>query len=167
VAPDAIDPMIRVLHGSVQNWGAPDEIIVNEYFAREYHAHVGDRMHFKTFGVGQYEDVNAGKYLHPNGPSYTFRVAAIIRTPDDIGVDGIVSVEQSAYGSRNLMLVPTTFYDAHARDFLTFGSSYDVQLRDGRAGLSRFRAALQQRLGGDAPLDGTPRFVDQRPKLSS
>jgi hypothetical protein len=167
VSPRSLDPTIRVLQGSLARFGTPDEVAVNEFFVKQFGVRVGDRMRFKTFGRDQYDEVNAGEYSHPHGPVFTFRIGAVVRTPEEIGGDKTVSVQNTSYASRNAMFVPTTFYDAHAQDFLTFGRSYDVQLRDGRAGMSRLRTQLH-RLEPELPQAfGAPRFQARRQSLDS
>ena len=57
---------------------------MNESFVKQYGIGVGGIVKVRTFATNQYDEVNAGKYLHPRGPSYDFRVAAVVRTPEDI-----------------------------------------------------------------------------------
>ena len=167
VDPGAIDPTIEVLHGTLKHFGAPDAVAVNAAFVKQYGLGVGDTLRVRTFGTDQFDDVNAGRYLHPGGPSYDFHIAAVVRTPADIAGDEIVPVTSSAYGSASAMLVPASFYDAHASEFLTFGQSYDVQLANGPAGLPRFRERVAKVAGGEQALFGPARFSDRRNALES
>jgi hypothetical protein len=166
----SVDPMIGVLEGAVPDGTDPMEVMVNEAFVELTHLTVGDAVDVQMFGLDQTEEVEVGNYV-PTGPRYTFRIAAVVRLPSDIGRDEVNSIGQSAYASANEMLVSHEFYETHRKEFLDFGAGYDIQLIGGPQVGDDLRATVKARageLGEPAYIGpGGPRFQDHRPSLES
>lgn len=166
----SVDPMIGVLEGAVPDGSDPLEVMVNEAFVELTHLRVGDSVDVQMFGLDQMEEVEVGNYV-PTGPRYTFRIAAVVRLPSDIGRDEVHSIGPSSYASANEMLVSHEFYESHRQEFLDFGAGYDIQLIGGQEVGDDLRATVKARareLGEPAYIGpGGPRFQDYRPSLES
>ena len=105
---------------------------MNESFVKEFGLHVGDHLTVKTFAPRDQADVEANHYDTPHGPSFRFRIAAVVRTPDDVVLDRVKALDPaSSYGTSSGMFVPSAFYDANHTRFLGFGDAYDVELDPG------------------------------------
>src|SRR5262249_26738901 len=72
-------------------------------------------------------------------------------------------------GNNNQVLIPWDWYAAHRRDTLTFGTGYDVELRDPARDLAPFTAALPANGKGeqDAVQTGPARFTDRRASFTT
>jgi hypothetical protein len=157
----AVDPTIRVLDGRLPDADDASSVLVNEAFVREFGLHVGDSLSVRTFAPRDLGDVQANRYDSPHGPEYRFRIAAVIRTPNDIALDQARTTSQaSSYGSASGMFVPSRFYDENHTQFLGFGEAYDVQLSPSTSPRS-FQAALKGSLGNYAYI-GPARFAERR-----
>ena len=161
-------PTIDVLHGTLKHFGAPDRRRgERERSSSSTGSGSATPLKVRTFGTDQYDDVNAGKYLHPTRPVLRLphrgsgpHAGRHRRRRDRLGR------EHGLRQRERCMLVPSSFYDAHASEFLTFGQGYDVQLADGAAGLPRFRDQCGPAArAGSGPLFGPARFSDRRHSL--
>ncbi len=139
---DAADPTTRVLAGRIPTDPSSPEIVVDEDFVREFGKSVGDTVPVQLFGLDQLDEVTNGVY-HPHGPHYRLPIAAVVRMTQDIGLDDVKSVSTSGYGSRNQVLIPERWYEAHKREFLDFGEVHDVQLDQSPGARSRLTGAVK------------------------
>jgi hypothetical protein len=124
-----LDPTTRVLEGTLPRPGHLREVAVNRAFVDLFHRSVGDVVTVRTFAADQAEEVQNGVY-DPRGPTYRFRIAAVVRVPSDIGVDEVRAVGRSAQSSGNILGLPTAFYEAHRDEFLNYGGEYNLQLAE-------------------------------------
>ncbi len=164
----AIDPTIRVLDGAVPDGTDPYEVVVNEAFVALYDRAVGDSVDVRMFGTDQRAQLDVGDY-RATGPGYTFRIAAVVRMPDDIAVDEVKSTSGSAYGSTTSMLVSQQFYEEHRDEFLDFGAAYDIQLTDVVHAREDFVATVERHAGEreESPLFGPQRLRERQAGLQS
>jgi len=146
-----IDPTFRIVDGSIPDGSDPSEVVVNESFTKQFGKSVGDEVRVRMFALDQNDEVSRGVY-EPKGPEYTFRIAGVERSAQDISLGEQRSVGRSAYGDSNLMLVSGDFYEAHRSEFLDFGGGFTVKLRDPARDRKRFVAALADL----APVNGDP-----------
>jgi hypothetical protein len=159
--PSAIDPTFRVLDGEVPRGDDASSVLVNDVSVRQFGLRAGDRLTVKTFAPSDLADVEANHYDTPHGPDYRFRIAAVIRTPDDIALDQPRTPDRaSANTSAGGMWVPSAFYDANHTSFLGFGDAFDVQLTR-RTSTREFQAAAKRSLGNIVYF-GPPRFAERR-----
>ena len=158
----SIDPTFRVLDGAIPAAEDSAGVMVNESFVRSFRVHVGSHLTVRTYADRDLADVEASKYESPHGPDFSFRIAAVIRTPNDIVLDHIRAEPGSAYGDNGTMFVSDRFYAAHRDEFLTFPDAFDVQL-DRSSSLDGFEAAVKRLVGpdDDAPFFGPPRFAER------
>lgn len=147
------NPTVQVLRG--RRPGAdPFEVVVNEAVVTQLGLDVGDRVPVTTFAPDQFDEIERGIYT-PRGPSYDFKIAAVIRAPDDIAVDEPRSPRPGVTSSANVMIVSLDFWTAHRSEFIDFGTEFDVRLADGAAGVGDFLGAAK-RLAGDAGVGSQP-----------
>jgi hypothetical protein len=157
----AIDPTIRVLAGRLPAADDTSAVLVNEGFEREFGLHLGDTVTVQTWAPRDRPAVEANNYDAPHGPEYRFRIAAVIRTPDDVVLDQARAIDvASGYGSSSGMFVPSRFYEAQAKRILSFGEAFDVQLEPGTT-VRGFETAARKYLGEYAYF-GPPRFSERR-----
>jgi hypothetical protein len=168
IAPEAIDPTIRLLDGALPDPNNPFQVLVNEAFVKQFDATTGDRVDAQLFATDQDQELNAGIYV-PKGPRYTFDIAGVVRTPLDIAVDKIEAPGAGAYADANQMVLPLRFYEEHRGEFLDFGAAFDVQLADGSPeGERAFLAAVERLTGDEDALFVQPgRFSERRDTLDS
>src|SRR5262249_48326613 len=126
----------------------------------QFGLHAGDTLTVKTFAPRDRAAVYANHYDHPHGPVYRFRIAAVVRSPQDVALDQPRRAGRDAsYGGNSGIIVPSAFNDRNRGKFLSFGDSYDVQLAPSTS-LLTFKAAVN-RLSGGAYF-GPPRFAERR-----
>lgn len=138
---DAADPTVRVLAGRVPDPSSP-AIVVNQDFVREFGKSVGDTVPVRLFAGDQYEAVSNGVF-RPRGPRYRLPIAAVVRMTQDVGLDDVKSLSVSGYSSRNQVLLPERWYEAHKHAFLDFGEGFDVQLDDAPGARAAFTRAVK------------------------
>ncbi|MEA3183926.1 MAG: putative transport system permease protein [Ilumatobacteraceae bacterium] len=135
------NPTIRLLRGHF-----PDDdlfqVVVNEAVVSQFGVDVGDRLPALTFANDQYDEIRQGVYT-PRGPKFDFTIAGVVRTPEDIAFDEARSPRPGATSSANGMIVSLKFWTAHRSDFIDFGSSFEVRLANGAAGVATFLAAAK------------------------
>ena len=105
----ADDPMptFRVLAGRLPDASDPTSVMVNESFVKQFRLGAGDRLTVKTFAPRDLRQVQANHYDSPHGPSFPFRITAVVRTPDDVVLDRVTSLDvASSYGASSGMFVP-------------------------------------------------------------
>ena len=148
----AKDPTMRVKRGRVPTDSELDAVMVNQEFVLQFGLSVGDTVEARTFGLDQADEVASGVY-EPNGPRYRFRIAGVLQTIQDIALDEVHALGGSAHGNANAMLISNDFYEAHKGEFLNFGATYQLVLRDGG---QQGGAALQEAVDADAGAVGDP-----------
>jgi hypothetical protein len=162
----AIDPTFRVIEGRLPDASDTSSVLVNEAFVQQFGLYPGDPVTVKTWAPRDQADVEANDYNTPHGPEYRFRIAAVIRTPNDIALDKATAFDiASGYGSSSGMYVPSSFYEAQNERFLTFGDAFDVQLEPGTT-VREFEAAARAELG-DYAYYGPPRFAERRASFTT
>jgi hypothetical protein len=142
-----LDPTFEVLSGRVPRVTEPFSGMVNESFVKQYGLRTGDDVDVQMFAERDANDVEKGVY-HPHGPHYRFRIVGVYRSQDDVALNEVHGVGQSAYDSANELVVPFAFYSGHHREFLNFGSGsdggfFDVQF-DQPSNAARFTTALKK-----------------------
>ncbi|MEY2583807.1 MAG: putative transport system permease protein [Ilumatobacteraceae bacterium] len=140
------DPTVRLLRGRLPGDDS-FEVVVNEAVVSQFGLDVGDRIPVATFAQDQFDELRRGVYT-PRGPHYDFSIVGIVRTPDDIAIDEARSPRPGATTSKNSMMVPVEFWTAHRSQFIDFGSSFNVRLADGPAGIDSFLAAVKKFAAG-------------------
>jgi hypothetical protein len=145
---------IRLLRGRMPR-SNPSEVVVNQAFVDHLRLTIGDRIGVRTFARDQYDEVSSGVYS-PRGPHYDFTIVGVIRVPDDIATDVVRSTRTTVDTEENLMLVTAEFWFEHRGEFIDFGNSYDVRLRDGAAAIDSFLAAARRLAGADQQVLSTP-----------
>jgi hypothetical protein len=159
--PAGIDPTFRVLAGRLPDAADPAAVMVNESFTEQFGLGTGDELTVKTFAPRDLADVQDNHFESPHGPSFRFHIAAVIRTPDDVVLDRITSLDNaSSYGAASGMLVPSAFYDANHTRFLGFGDAYDVELSPGTTG-DAFQRGVSRSVGPGVYF-GPARFAERR-----
>lgn len=144
----------RVLRGHVPDGSQPFEVVVNEAFADGLHLDVGDNVPVRTYAIDQYDELTQGIYA-PRGPSYDFVIAAVARGPGDIALQEVRTPRLGAQTSGYAMLVSEQFWTAHHSDWIDFGSTYNVRLSRGQAGIEDFLDSVHT-LVGDAEVSSQP-----------
>lgn len=137
----AKDPTMQLQRGRVPTDSELDAVMVNEEFVRQFGLSVGDTVDTRAFGLEQADEVSSGVY-DPSGPRFRFRIAGVLRTIQDIALDEVHSLGGSAHGNANAMLISNDFYEAHKGEFLNFGATYQVVLRDGERGAASLQDAI-------------------------
>ncbi len=102
-----------VITGSLPDPNHPFDVAINELVAEKRHLHVGSRLHLYAYSAGQIQNGGlTGGVEHDNqapaGPSFTVRVTAIVRSPQDVNaVNAVLANEDVSYeGQQNLYLTP-------------------------------------------------------------
>lgn len=140
------DPTLRLLRGRLPG-ADPFEVVVNEAVVSQFGLGLGDRLPVATFAGDQFDEIRRGVYS-PRGPHYDFMIVGVVRTPDDIAIDEARSPRPGATTSTNAMIVPVEFWTAHRAESIDFGSSFNVRLADGPAGIETFLSAVKKFAGG-------------------
>ena len=76
-----------LLAGRLPSPEAPWAATVNEFAAQARHLHIGSRVRLYAFSWNQVQGLNGGVPLGhqaPQGPTFTVRVAAIVRSPQEV-----------------------------------------------------------------------------------
>ena len=102
-----------VIAGSLPDPNHPFDVAINELVAEKRHLHVGSRLHLYAYSAAQIQNGGlTGGVEHDNqapaGPSFTVRVTAIVRSPQDVNaVNAVLANEDVSYeGQQNLYLTP-------------------------------------------------------------
>ena len=125
---DSFDPTFQILSGKIPPASDINSVLVNEPFVKEFGLRTGDSVVAQTFSQADLGAVTQGIY-HPTGPTYSFHIVGVVRTPDDVALDRIDAVKQSAYGSTNTMFIPFEWYEKHHAEQLSFPPGYEIALR--------------------------------------
>jgi hypothetical protein len=165
---EELDPTWRLLDGSVPDGSDPNEVLVNEFFVRQFGLSVGDTVDVRMFARDQRDAVSRGVY-EAKGPRYRMRITGVVRPPMDVAIDEVRAVGVSSVGSSNGMAISDTFYDAHRDEFLDFGLEFEVELAGGPAGRERFMDAVRNLAapGSDPPIAGPAEETRRRSSLSA
>ncbi|HTL84607.1 MAG TPA: FtsX-like permease family protein, partial [Acidimicrobiia bacterium] len=160
----SLDGTMKILEGRRPAPGDPFGVMVNEWFVRQFHKHVGDTVPARMFRDADAADAASGNY-HPTGPRERFHITGVVRTPDDIALDAGHGLGTTALTNANEMLVPVAFYDQHHQEFWNFGLGYDVEL--GNVDRTTFERKITDEFsGGDQPPSfGSPRFAQRHSAL--
>ncbi len=101
-----------VLAGHLPASTDPFEITVNELAAQAEHLHVGSHVHLYAYSEAQIDSgVLTGaveKIPPPNGPTFAVRVAAIVRSPQDVSAVAPLEAQSGVMyeGDRDLYVTP-------------------------------------------------------------
>jgi len=146
------DPTTRVLRGSLPRSDHPHDVVVNQVFVDQFHRTIGDVIALRTFASDQGEEVQNGTY-EPRGPTYRFRIAGVVRVPQDIGIDEVRGVGAAA-DEGNLLGISNSFYEAHRGEFLNFGGEYYLGLAHPQSDAKQLQGALDALTpaGSDGPI---------------
>jgi hypothetical protein len=138
---DVVGGFARVVKGRLPDGRDPFSVIVNEAAANSLGVGPGDDVTVRTFDRDQRESLFAGDFAAA-GPVYTFHVAAVYRSLQDLSADEVSGPTQ--IGNFTQLIVSNRFYVEHGSEFLTFAGDYQVRLVD-PAGLEGFRSAFTAR----------------------
>ena len=102
-----------VIAGNLPDPHHPFDVAVNELAAEKRHLHVGSRIRLYAYSAAQFQNggltggVEQGNQA-PEGPAFTVRVTAIVRSPQDVNaVNPVLANEDVSYeGEQNLFLTP-------------------------------------------------------------
>ena len=101
-----------VLAGRLPDPHDPSEVAVNDLAAQADHLHVGSTVHLYAYSADQIDSGQlSGGIEHvpaPKGPSYTVRVAAVVRHPQDVTAVAPLEAQSgvSYESDRNLYVTP-------------------------------------------------------------
>lgn len=137
------DPSVRILRGQIPNGIDPFEVVVNQSLADNFSLDVGDTLPVISFAADQYDEMASGIY-EPDGPEFDFTIAAIVRFPGEIALDEARSPRAGFLSTENLMIVSEEFFLIHRDDMINFGSSFNIRLDDGAAGIDDFVDTLRR-----------------------
>jgi hypothetical protein len=137
-----VDRSVRLLQGAFPSPQDPLAVAVNAAFVKEFGLGVGDNVAARFYAAEDADAMNSGVYV-PHGPTYHFRIAAVVETTPEIANDEARGLRNSAYRSTNQMYVQWPFYVTNRDAFLNFGWDFSVQLAGGAADLGRFEAAVR------------------------
>jgi hypothetical protein len=155
----SVDPTFRVLDGHLPAASDSTAVLVNESFVKAFGLHAGDPLPVKTFAPRDMDAVERNDYSSPHGPEFRFHIAAVVRTPNDIALDRVRSLDPT-YGATAALYVPSSFYDANRTKIIRFGEAYDVELAPSTS--ERAFEAAAQHVVGDGAYFGPPRFAERR-----
>jgi len=102
-----------VLTGRLPDPTRPFDVAVNELAATKRHLHVGSRLRLYAYSLAQFQNggltgnTSIGPQA-PAGPSFTVRVAGVVRFPQDVSAIVPLAAKQSVgyEGQQNLYLTP-------------------------------------------------------------
>ncbi len=102
-----------VIAGRLPDPHHPFDVAVNELAAEKRHLHVGSRFRLYAYSAAQFQNggltsgVEQGNQA-PDGPTFTVRVTAIVRSPQDVNaVNPVLANEDVSYeGEQNLFTTP-------------------------------------------------------------
>ena len=102
-----------VIAGRLPDPHHPYDVAVNELAAEKRHLHVGSRFRLYAYAPAQFQNggltsgVEQGNQA-PDGPTFTVRVTAIVRAPQDVNaVNPVLANEDVSYeGEQNLFTTP-------------------------------------------------------------
>lgn len=150
-----------VLAGRLPHPSAPFDVAINELAASKRHLRVGSKVRLYAYSAAQFQNGGLTKAtstgpVAPAGPTFTVRVGAIVRFPQDVSAVGPLAAKQdvSYEGQQNLYLTPAFLRRlAHGLDIPVQAipdiNLVAVRLRHGTADYRAFRAAARRVADGE------------------
>jgi putative ABC transport system permease protein len=137
---------VMVVAGHPARPGQTGQAMLNEGAAQLLHAHVGSLIRLRGYRPSQVEAVLNGAALAPSVALPAVRVAAIIRTPTDLG-SGRGAPSDVTYIGHGALYVTAAFYQRYAaRVGNQLGLAF--HLRRGAAGIAAFETEVRRAVGG-------------------
>ena len=124
-----------VVGGRLAAPDAPDEVMVNEAFLRQYDVSLGDRLRLQAFAAGESEQTPVDQR---RSPAVEARVVGVVRTLQDLSA---ANVGDEAKVSATIFTRPGV--DRRMEHAAAFFSAIRVQARDGDA--TRARGAIDRK----------------------
>jgi hypothetical protein len=141
---------VMVVAGHPARPGQTGQAMLNEGAAQLLHAHVGSLIRLRGYRPSQVEAVLNGAALAPSVALPAVRVAAIIRTPTDLG-SGRGAPSDVTYIGHGALYVTAAFYQRYAaRVGNQLGLAF--HLRRGAAGIPAFETEVRRAIGGQAQM---------------
>jgi hypothetical protein len=123
-----------LLAGRLAEADAPDEVMVDEAFLRQYDVRLGDRLRLQAFAVGETEQTRADQR---RSPAVEARIVGVVRTLQDLS-----AANDGGQAEVSATIFTRPGVDRRMEHAATFFSAVLVQARDGDA--TRARAAIDR-----------------------
>ncbi|MBV8981815.1 MAG: hypothetical protein JO086_13005, partial [Acidimicrobiia bacterium] len=109
----------RVLHGRLARLDRADEAVIDDVTAGLRHLHVGSRVTMWSYTAQA--NLNAatsgfGHFPPPDGPSYTFRIVGVVRSPAEVNVPPQSVAQDALYQGQGGMVLTPAFLQKWSDD---------------------------------------------------
>jgi hypothetical protein len=160
-----------VLSGRLPPPGDPSAAVVNEFAASARHLRVGSVVHLYAYSVAQVRSggLNGGLHLGaqaPAGPAFTVRVAAVVRSPQEVdAVRPLADRQGVPYESQQTLYVSPAFVQRYAAGLgvsvgdLPNSNLFALRLRHGASDWAAFSRAATAVAGGSVFLSSGNAFA--------